>query len=160
MSPKSLLRHKLVKSDIEEFMPGSRFQRVLPDTGEGLASEDKVRRIVFCTGKVYYDLLSARTTKGVDDVAISRIEQISPFPHDLVQEEVKKYPNAEIVWCQEEPKNAGAWQYVRPRLVTSARDVRPIDPAYAGRKPAASTATGYGSWHTKEMNEFLDKALD
>jgi len=159
MSPKSLLRHKLVKSDIEEFLPGSRFQRVLPDTCEGLAAPESVRKLVFCTGKVYFDLLSARTAKEVEDVAVTRIEQISPFPFDLVQEEVKKYPNAEVIWCQEEPKNAGAWQYVRPRIVTASRDVRPVQPAYAGRKPAASTATGHGSWHNKEIEEFLARAL-
>jgi len=160
MSPKSLLRHRLVKSDVDDFLPGTRFQRVLPDTGEGLVAPDKVRRIVLCTGKVYFDLLAARADKGVDDVVITRVEQISPFPFDMVQEEVKKYPGAEVVWCQEEPKNAGAWQYTRPRIVTSARDVRPIAPIYAGRPPAASTATGYGAWHTKEIESFLSTALD
>jgi 2-oxoglutarate dehydrogenase complex dehydrogenase (E1) component-like enzyme len=71
-----------------------------------------------------------------------------------------RYPNAEVVWCQEEPKNAGAWFYVRPRIITAAREVRPLSPTYAGRKPGASTATGYGSWHIHEMNDFLEKALD
>ena len=118
-----------------------------------------VRKVVFCSGKVYFDLLAARDAKGIDDVAIARVEQIAPFPFDLVQEEIKKYPNAEVVWCQEEHKNGGAWSYVRPRIVTAARDVRPLSPSYAGRKPAASTATGYGSWHTKEMEEFLNTAL-
>ena len=160
MSPKSLLRHRLVKSDIEDFLPGTRFQRLLPDTGNGLVAADKVRKIVFCTGKVYFDLLAAREAKGIDDVAISRVEQISPFPHELVQDEVRKYPGAQVVWCQEEPKNAGAWAYCRPRIVTAARDVRDVSPMYAGRKPAASTATGYGAWHTKEVDEFLAKALD
>ena len=70
-------------------------------------------------------------------------------------EEIQKYPNAEVVWCQEEPKNGGAWQYCRPRIATASRDVRPLQPAYAGRAPAASTATGHGSWHTKELNELL-----
>lgn len=116
--------------------------------------------MVFCTGKVYYDLLTARADKGLEDVALSRIEQISPFPFDLVQDEIKKYPNAEVVWCQEEPKNGGAWQYAKPRIATAARDVRPLQPTYAGRKPAASTATGHGSWHTKEMNAFLAAALE
>ena len=160
MSPKSLLRHKLVKSDIADFLPGTRFQRLIADTGDGLTgSKDAVRKVVFCSGKVYFDLLAARDAKGIDDVAIARVEQIAPFPFDLVQEEIKKYPNAEVVWCQEEHKNGGAWSYVRPRIVTAARDVRPLSPSYAGRKPAASTATGYGSWHTKEMEEFLNTAL-
>ena len=109
---------------------------------------------------MYFDLLTARDAAGKSDVAIARVEQIAPFPHDLVQDEIKKYPNAEVVWCQEEPKNAGAWTYVRPRIVTAARDVRPLAPSYAGRKPAASTATGYGSWHVKEMEEFLNTALN
>ena len=160
MSPKSLLRHKLVKSDLDDFLPGTRFQRMIADDGAGLKGADAVRKIVLCSGKVYFDLLTAREAKGVDDVAICRVEQIAPFPFDLVQDEIKKYPNAEIVWCQEEHKNGGAWSYVRPRISTAARDVRPLVPSYAGRKPAASTATGYGSWHAKEMNEFLDKALE
>jgi 2-oxoglutarate dehydrogenase E1 component len=159
MSPKSLLRHRLVKSDIDDFLPGTSFKRLIPETGSSLVADEKVRKLVLCTGKVYFDLLTARDAAGMDDVAIGRIEQIAPFPHDLVQEQVQKYPNAEVVWCQEEPKNAGAWSYVRPRIVTAARDVREIAPAYAGRKPAASTATGYGSWHTKEMEEFLNKAI-
>ena len=125
-----------------------------------LVADEQVRKLVLCTGKVYFDLLAARETAGMSDVAIARIEQICPFPFDLVQEQVQKYPNAEVVWCQEEPKNAGAWGYVRPRIVTSARDVRDVAPQYAGRKPAASTATGYGSWHVKEMEAFLGKALN
>jgi len=160
MSPKSLLRHRLVKSDVSDFLSGTRFNRVLPDTGEGLVAPDKVRKVVLCTGKVYFDLLQARTDKGINDVAITRIEQISPFPFDMVQEEVRKYPGAEVVWCQEEPKNAGAWQYARPRIVTAARDVRSVTPKYAGRAPAASTATGYGAWHTKEIEAFLATALN
>jgi len=159
MSPKSLLRHRLVKSDIEDFLPGTRFQRMLPDTSTDLVGAEQMRKVVFCSGKVYFELLAARDAAGVKDVAITRVEQISPFPFDEVQKEVIKYPNAQVVWCQEEPKNAGAWSYVRPRLVTSARDVRPIEPMYAGRKPAASTATGYGSWHVKEVDEFLNTAL-
>ena len=113
----------------------------------------------YTTLQVYFDLLLEREKLGVTDVAISRVEQISPFPFDHVHAEVTKYANAEVVWCQEEPKNAGAWQYARPRIVTAARDVRDVQPLYAGRKPSASTATGYGSWHTREMNDFLDKAL-
>jgi len=160
MSPKSLLRHRLVKSDIEDFLPGTRFQRMLPDVSIDLVATEQMRKVVFCSGKVYFDLLAARDAAGVKDVAITRIEQISPFPFDEVQKEVAKYPNANVVWCQEEPKNGGAWAYVRPRIVTAARDVRDVAPAYAGRKPAASTATGYGSWHVKEMEEFIDKALN
>jgi 2-oxoglutarate dehydrogenase E1 component len=159
MSPKSLLRHRLVKSDMAEFLPGTAFQRLLGETSTEIVADGEVRKLVLCTGKVYFDLLAARDAAGVKDVAIGRIEQISPFPFDRVQEEVSKYPQAEVVWCQEEPKNAGAWSYVRPRIVTSARAIREVAPSYAGRKPAASTATGYGSWHVKEMEDFVAAAL-
>jgi len=159
MSPKSLLRHRLVKSDIDEFLTGTRFHRFIPDTGEGLVADDKVRKVVMCTGKVYYDILAERTKGEISDVAISRLEQISPFPYDHVQAQAKKYPNAEIVWCQEEPKNAGAWSYVKPRLVTATRDVRPMTPSYAGRAPSAATSTGHGSIHAAQQAELLNKAL-
>ena len=159
MSPKSLLRHRLVKSDVEDFLPGTRFKRYLPDDGAGLVAPDKVRKLVLCSGKVYFDLLAAREAKGADDVAISRVEQISPFPHDKVQADVALYPNAEVVWCQEEPKNMGAWAYARPRIVTSARDVRPVQVAYAGRAPSAATSTGHASHHAKELEKFLAEAL-
>jgi 2-oxoglutarate dehydrogenase E1 component len=159
MSPKSLLRHRLVKSDIDDFVPGTRFQRLLPDTTADLVAPESVRKLVLCSGKVYYDLLAARDKDGVKDVAIARVEQISPFPSDHVQAQVAKYPNAQVVWCQEEPKNAGSWTYVRPRIVTAARDVREVTPLYAGRKPAASTATGYGSWHVREVDAFISEAL-
>jgi 2-oxoglutarate dehydrogenase E1 component len=160
MSPKSLLRHRLVKSDIEEFLPGTKFQRLLPETSTDLVAPEAMRKVVFCSGKVYFDLLTARENGSIKDVAIARVEQISPFPFESVQDEIKKYPNAQVVWCQEEPKNGGAWAYVRPRIVTAARDVRDVAPFYAGRKPAASTATGYGSWHAKEVEELLSTALD
>jgi len=160
MSPKSLLRHRLVKSDIEDFLPGNRFQRYIAETGEGLVADEKIRKLVICSGKVYFDLLAAREAKGLDDVAIARVEQISPFPMDKVQEDIVKYPNAEVIWCQEEPKNAGAWQYARPRIVTAAREVRPLQPSYAGRAPSAAASTGHASQHAKELEKFLGEALD
>ena len=159
MSPKSLLRHRLVKSDIEDFLPGTRFQRYFADSGEGLVSDDKVRKLVLCTGKVYFDLLAAREAKGIDDIAIARCEQISPFPSDKVQADIAKYSNAEVVWCQEEPKNAGAWAYTRPRIATAARDVRPLQPTYAGRSPLAAASTGHASTHAKELEQFVNEAL-
>jgi 2-oxoglutarate dehydrogenase E1 component len=159
MSPKSLLRHRLVKSELEAFLPGTGFQRLIADTGEGIVPPEKVRKIVFCTGKVYFDILAARESKKIDDVVIARVEQISPFPFELVQEEVKKYPNATVTWCQEEPKNAGAWGYARPRIATAARDVRVLQPEYAGRKPSASTATGFADFHARETEAVMAAAL-
>jgi len=108
MSPKSLLRHRLVKSDLDEFTPGNRFHRYIADTGDGLVAPDKVRKLILCSGKVYFDLLAERDKRGITDVAIARCEQIAPFPHDKVQEEAIKYPNAGITWCQEESKNGAA----------------------------------------------------
>ena len=119
----------------------------------------QVRKLVLCSGKVYYDLLAERTAQGIEDVAIGRLEQISPFPHDHLQSEAKKYPNAEIVWCQEEPKNAGAWFYVRQRIVTAMRAVRAVAPTYAGRKPAAATATGHAKTSAKEQAKLVAEAL-
>ena len=141
-SPKSLLRHRLVKSDADDFGPGTKFQRYLEDT-EITAAPEKVRKLVMCTGKVYYDLIAEREKRGIDDVAIARCEQIAPFPFDRVKADAEKYPNAELVWCQEEPKNAGAWQYVRPRIITAAKEGgrEGVAPAFAGRAPSASTST-------------------
>jgi len=159
MSPKSLLRHRLVKSDIEEFASGTRFQRYLPDVTTELTSDDKVRKLILCSGKVYYDLLAAREAKEINDIAIARVEQISPFPSDMVQKDIVKYPNAEVVWCQEEPKNAGAWSYARPRIVTASRSVRPVQPVYVGRGPSAAASTGSANQSAKELQKFLDEAF-
>jgi len=118
-----------------------------------------VRKLVLCSGKVYYDLIAERSRRAIDDVAIGRLEQISPFPHDYLQAEARKYPNAQIVWCQEESKNAGAWSYVKPRIETAMRAARKVNPSYAGRKPAAATATGSPAVHAVEQAELLGKAL-
>ena len=108
---------------------------------------------------MYFDLLAEREARGITDVAISRLEQIAPFPHDKVQEEALKYPNASITWCQEESKNGGAWAYTRPRIVTATRDVRDIRPAYAGRGPAAATSTGSAAQHKKELAAMMEQAF-
>jgi 2-oxoglutarate dehydrogenase E1 component len=114
------------------------------------------------TGQVYYTLLQAREDRGIKDVAISRIEQISPFPYDLITPHLDKYPNASLTWCQEEPLNNGAWSYVGPRIYTAAGQTENHKgkyPAYAGREPTSSVATGSKSQHKKEIAAFLDAAL-
>ena len=143
MTPKSLLRHKLCVSDLADMGPNTTFHRVLPETGK-LVADDKVRRIVLCTGKVYYDLLAERTERGIDDIALVRLEQIYPFPVRSLTAELSRYPNADVMWCQEEPWNMGAWTYVDRRLedLLSQLDVRAKRPGYSGRIEAASTATG------------------
>ncbi|XP_050073645.1 2-oxoglutarate dehydrogenase complex component E1 isoform X2 [Anopheles maculipalpis] len=124
LTPKSLLRHPECRSNFSEMTDGTEFKRLIPDA---LTAENpnQVKRVIFCTGRVYYDLLKARRDRKLDnDIAISRIEQISPFPYDLVKAECAKYPNAELVWAQEEHKNQGCWTYVQPRFDTAINSTR------------------------------------
>jgi 2-oxoglutarate dehydrogenase E1 component len=120
-SPKSLLRHKSAVSSLKDMGEGTAFQRVIGDAGGATASPTKVRKLLLCTGKVYYDLEKQRADLGAKDVAIVRIEQIAPFPFDLVAKEVARYPNAKVAFVQEEPRNMGAWTYVAPRIATATR---------------------------------------
>ena len=168
MSPKNLLRHRQCTSQLADFGTGTRFKRMIPDDGSGLVSDpSKVRKIVLCAGKVYYELLQERERRakeaggdtGGSDVAISRIEQLSPFPFDKVLAEAVKYPAAKIVWCQEEPKNAGAWAYVQPRIETALRKTSGQRATYAGRGPAAAVSTGYKDVHDREQTRLIADAL-
>ncbi|KAG0249322.1 2-oxoglutarate dehydrogenase E1 component, partial [Mortierella polycephala] len=129
---------------------------------EALVSNDKITRHILCSGQVYYALVKAREQNKIDDVAISRVEQLNPFPYDRVKEHTEKYPNAEIVWCQEEPLNMGAWAHVAPRIRTSLRETTNHtnkEVRYAGREPSASVATGNKKVHLAEEYAFLAEAL-
>ncbi|MBL8659414.1 MAG: 2-oxoglutarate dehydrogenase E1 component [Rhodospirillales bacterium] len=160
MSPKSLLRHKLVVSRLEDMGPGSHFARVLPEVDD-LVADDKVQRVVLCSGKVYYDLLQERRERGIDDVALIRVEQLYPWPRALIMEQLEKYSRAQLVWCQEEPANAGAWTFVLPRLINILEELDrgSILPTYVGRKAAASPATGLFKVHEKEQRLLCEQAL-
>ena len=160
-SPKSLLRHKLAISSYSEMAEGSKFKRLIPDTHTKLVEPKKVRKILLCTGKVYYDLFKYREDHNINNVAISRVEQIAPFPFDLVAAEVKKYPNAQVVWVQEEPRNMGAWFYVHPRIATATRvlNQKEVRPEYVGRLAMASPAAGSTKIHEAEQNRFLTEAF-
>uniref|UniRef100_A0A672RFK4 2-oxoglutarate dehydrogenase complex component E1 n=1 Tax=Sinocyclocheilus grahami TaxID=75366 RepID=A0A672RFK4_SINGR len=126
-TPKSLLRHPEAKSNFDQMLPGTHFQRVIPDDGPATQNPSEVKRIVFCTVKVYYELARERKARNVEDsVAITRIEQLSPFPFDLVKAETEKYPNADLVWCQEEHKNQGYYDYVKPRMRTPIDRAKPV----------------------------------
>ena len=151
-APKSLLRHKLAVSKLDDFAAGTQFKRLIPDE---MPASDKVTRLVFCSGKVYYDLVAYRDTNNVKNVAIARIEQLSPFPFDLVAEEHKRFPHAQVSWVQEEPMNMGAWTYVEPRFHTAMK--KKIH--YIGRKPSASPATGWSSTHTAQQNELVKETF-
>ena len=116
---------------------------------------------MFCSGKLYYELLAERTSSGTDDVAIVRLEQISPFPFDKVAAQMAQYSNAEIVWAQEEPKNMGCWTYVQDRFMTATNILnnKEIRPAYVGRAPMASPAEGYGAVHNREQSNLVKLAM-
>ncbi|XP_004074658.1 2-oxoglutarate dehydrogenase, mitochondrial isoform X1 [Oryzias latipes] len=158
-TPKSLLRHPEAKSSFDDMLPGTHFQRIIVDNGPAGARPESVKRVVLCTGKVYYELTRERRNRGLDgDIAVIRIEQLSPFPFDLVKSETDRFPNAELVWCQEEHKNQGYYDYVKPRLQTTVGYSRPI--WYAGREPAAAPATGNKQAHVCELQRLLDTALD
>jgi len=160
MTPKSLLRHKQVVSRLDDMGPGTHFREVLPETARLVAAK-KVRRIVLCSGKVYFDLLAEREARNIRDIALIRVEQLYPLPAEALAKQFAKYPNADLVWCQEEPRNMGAWSFIDRRLedlVTETRGVN-VRPFYAGRPEAASPATGLHSRHVREQKALVDAAL-
>ncbi|KAK3123816.1 hypothetical protein QOZ80_8AG0636470 [Eleusine coracana subsp. coracana] len=172
MTPKNLFRHKDCKSNLCEFddieghpdidKQGTRFKRLIADPRNHKQVEVDINRFILCSGKVYYELDEERETSGRGDVAICRIEQLCPFPYDLIQRELKRYPNAEIVWCQEEPMNMGAYSYIAPRLHTAMKALGRgsfNDIKYVGRLPSAAAATGFPSVHVQEQMELVKKAL-
>jgi len=166
-TPKSLLRHKKCVSKLEEFGPGSSFHRVLWDDAQlGLSDtvlkpDDKIKRVVLCTGKVYYDLLEERDARGIDDVYLMRTEQLYPIPAMSLMKELDRFKQAEFVWCQEEPKNQGAWSFIEPNLEYLLGRVGAANPRprYAGRAASASPATGLASQHKAQQEALVDQAL-
>ncbi len=160
MTPKSLLRHKLAVSSMSEFGPDSAFQRVIPEI-DATVPEAEVRRVVLCSGKVYYDLLQARRDAGVKDVAIVRVEQLYPFPEEGLANALAPYADAEVVWCQEEPENMGAWCFVDRRIegVLKTLGGKAKRPDYAGRDAAASPATGLAKTHAQQQESLVRAAL-
>jgi 2-oxoglutarate dehydrogenase E1 component len=159
-SPKSLLRHKLAVSKLDDMGPGTRFQRLIPET-DALVPDDKVRRLVLCSGKVYYDLVQERRNRGIEDVAIARVEQLYPWPRLRVIEQCRRYANAEVIWCQEEPANMGGWMFALPRLHNILEELQrsQVLPAFVGRKAAASPATGLLKSHEAEQRLMVEQAL-
>jgi len=154
MSPKSLLRHKLAVSTLDELANGE-FQHLI---GDANADAKKVKRVVLCSGKVYYDLLEDQTKRGQDDVAIIRVEQLYPFPRVALAAELKKYGKAvDVVWCQEEPQNQGAWYQIRHHLQACLADGQSIH--YAGRARSASPAAGHMADHIIEQQKLIADAL-
>ncbi len=160
MTPKSLLRHKECVSTLADFGPGTSFRRILAETDQ-LADAAKIRRVVLCSGKVYFDLVAERRKRKIDDIAILRIEQLYPFPFSRLGVRLGQYPNAEVVWCQEEPENMGAWHFIDRRIerALGGIDVKSKRPVYVGRPEAASPATGSARTHLKEQADLVNRAL-
>ena len=161
MTPKSLLRHKRCVSKIDDFGAESGFRRVLWDDGSNLVPDAQIRRVILCTGKVYYDLFDDLEKRGVNDIYLMRLEQLYPFPLKSLQNEMARFPNADVVWCQEEPKNMGSWSFAEPYLewVLDKAGCKVKRPRYAGRPPSAATATGLMSRHQAQLRSFLDDAI-
>ncbi|MCB5200293.1 2-oxoglutarate dehydrogenase E1 component [Loktanella sp. TSTF-M6] len=168
MTPKSLLRHKMAVSDAEDFTTGSSFHRVLWDDAEKghsdtqLVADDKIKRVVMCSGKVYYDLLEARDEAGIDDVYLLRFEQFYPFPAQSAVKELERFKDAEMIWCQEEPKNQGAWTFMEPNLdwCLTRINAKHTRPTYVGRATSASPATGLASQHKSTQAALVAEALN
>jgi 2-oxoglutarate dehydrogenase E1 component len=179
MTPKSLLRHKRAVSRLDELGPGTFFHRLLwddaqyphpipsPQAGEGregaikLVPDDKIKRVVLCSGKVYFDLYEEREKRGVGDVYLLRMEQIYPVPLKALVQELGRFKNAQVTWCQEEPRNMGAYHFLEPYLEWVLDQIGPKGrkPVYAGRPAAAATAVGQMSKHLGQLKAFLDEAV-
>ncbi len=168
MSPKSLLRHKIATSEAADFTTGSSFHRVLWDDAQKgksdtkLVDDAKIKRVVMCSGKVYYDLLAERDLRGITDVYLMRLEQFYPFPALSMVKELDRFKQAQMVWCQEEPKNQGAWNFIEPNIewVLTRIEAENTRPTYAGRPASASPATGLGSQHKAQQSALIDAALN
>ena len=169
MTPKSLLRHKRAVSRLDELGRDTTFHRILyddaqmlPDEKIKLVADDKIRRVVLCSGKVYYDLYEEREKRDIDDIYIMRVEQLYPVPLKALVHELARFKNAEVVWCQEEPRNMGAWHFIEPYLEWVLNQIHAPNrrPRYAGRAASAATATGLMSKHLAQLKAMLDEALN
>jgi 2-oxoglutarate dehydrogenase E1 component len=162
---KSLLRHPLCRSSIEEFTGDTHFRWIIPDPehGNSIVEPEKIDRVILCTGQVYVALHKYRADNNITNTAITRIEQLNPFPWQQLKENLDMYANAKtIVWCQEEPLNAGAWSFTQPRIETLLNETQHHDRKhvmYAGRNPSASVATGLKPTHLKEEAALLETAF-
>ena len=160
MTPKSLLRNKMCVSKLSDMAEQTAFRRVIKDPDINLKDKN-IKKVVICSGKVFYNLYEEREKRKLENVKILRLEQIYPFPHRTLKEELSKTPDAEVVWCQEEPKNMGSWFFVDRKIedVLMSYKGKFLRPTYAGREEAASPATGSLSRHNKEQADLVNEAL-
>ena len=168
MTPKSLLRHKRCVSNISEFTSKSSFHRVLEDDANikknnliSLKKDNKIKKVVMCSGKIYYDLLEEREKIKNNEVVFIRLEQLYPFPVKTLAGVLKKYKKAKFIWCQEEPKNMGAWNTVRNYVERTLKMInfKDINIKFVGRSASSTTATGNANKHLAQQKEILEKIL-
>jgi len=167
MAPKSLLRHKMAVSKMDEFIGDTSFHRILWDDAQvgnsdtKLVPDSEIKRVVMCSGKVYYDLLAERDARGITDIYLMRFEQLYPHSEGALSDELKRFKNADFIWCQEEPKNQGAWTFINPHIEHILTDAgfKNTRPAYVGRKAAAAPATGLASNHKLQQDALVNDAL-
>ncbi len=167
MAPKSLLRHKMAVSNMDEFIGDASFHRILWDDAQlgnsdtKLVPDDKIKRVVMCSGKVYYDLLAERDGRGITDIYLMRFEQLYPYSEGALSDELKRFQNADFIWCQEEPQNQGYWTFINPHIehILTDAGLENTRPAYVGRKAAAAPATGLASNHKLEQDALVNDAL-
>jgi 2-oxoglutarate dehydrogenase E1 component len=156
LTPKSLLRHKEAVSSLNDLAKGS-FETVIGETDSSMDA-NKVKRVIACSGKVYYDLIASRRERKSEEAAIIRVEQLYPFPHKAFASELKKYPNLiEVVWCQDEPQNQGYWFQIQHNLLENMSEGQKL--GYAGRPASASPAVGYYAKHNEQQKALLDAAF-
>lgn len=161
VAPKKMLKMREVHSEMKDFLSGTEFKRVIPEQDDKI-DHKKVKKVIFCSGQVYYDLQAEREKLKKNDISIVRVEQLAPFPFNSFGTEMAKYnKNTEVVWCQEEPKNAGCWSFFEPRIRGILKNLKhgTTEVTYAGRPISASTATGYGKNHRQEFEDFLKEAM-
>jgi len=162
-TPKSLLRHPLAKSPqlaFDDSGVNHEFVRVYYEVDNDLVPDNQIKKVIFCTGKVYYDLYQERQKRSLKNIALVRVEELAPFPYAEVEKELTRYPNADIYWCQEEPKNMGAYSFMYfnfRTLIRHINDKRELN--YNGRPPSASPATGSSKQHTKEVQKLLNEVF-
>ena len=168
MTPKSLLRHKRCVSKISEFVSKSSFHRVLEDDAYkkennliSLKKDNQIYKVVMCSGKIYYDLIEEREKAKINNIVFIRLEQLYPFPAKTLARVLKKFKNAKFVWCQEEPKNMGAWNTVRNYIERTLEmiNLRNINIKYVGRSASSTTATGNSNKHLAQQKEILEKII-
>jgi len=161
VAPKKLLKFKGASSPIEEFTENTRFLPLVDDGNKDLVAPEQVKRVILCSGQVYYDLEAERKKIGRNDVAILRVESLCPFPFKEIIRNLKSYSNADVTWAQEEPKNAGGYLYAEPRIRNILEFLgKDGDSNYAGRPIMAAAAVGYTSVHNEQLRNLLNDALN